>query len=87
MTNGHYDFDEIVECIYSPAKSDEERQNLYNISAHVFKCKKCAKIYEALYNVYELGFNPEHALMHLSKEGYKEEEFETETDSDWDMEM
>ncbi len=88
MTNGHYDFDEIADCIYSSLKTVEEREILYSITAHCLKCEKCGKIYEALYNVHELGFEPESAKERLSRKSFDDSMHrEYETGSDREAEM
>ena len=88
MTNGHYDFDEIADCIYSSLKTAEERKILYDITAHCLKCKECKKLYESVYNVYELTFESEHVKGGLSKESFGDSMHrEYDADSDWEAEM
>ena len=88
MTNGHYDFDEMVDCIYSSLETVEERKILYDITAHCLKCEKCGKIYDALYNVYELGYEPEYAKEKLNTNSFDYSmHMEQETGSDWEAEM
>ena len=52
----HLTFDEIVKAVFANEYTPENARLMAKVSSHVMSCEECNRIYEAVYDIYELGF-------------------------------
>ena len=52
----HLTFDEIVKAVFADENTPDNMRLIARMNAHVIQCKECNKVYNAVYDIYELGF-------------------------------